>query len=223
MYRLLTGILARDDLYVMEFTGLGEGQSFWEYWVVAAAVLLLLLWGLACAPFCTGERTLQRRLLRASGLGSVGQVLAENLAYLCLSALFFLCVLPGLAAALKLLPSLAWAGEALGDLLPRLVLPLLALCAVQLLLYELVPHPVTGLLFQFTAALAAAFLAGCFYPRGFLPDALAKPGGLLPAGLALDLLAQPALWPALGLAAWTLGLFLAQCLLRRRRLRECAA
>ena len=65
------------------------------------------------------------------------------------------------------------------------VLPvILALCAMQLFIYEAAKTTVAALLLQFLTAVISAYLSGCFYPNYFFPQGLRNVIDILPTGAA---------------------------------------
>lgn len=215
-------ILDRERLYTLETPEGAAALSLPAYYLCGVSVLFVLLWAVSCTPLFAARPRELGLLLRAQGLGSAGQLLAEYLSYvlLMLSALLF----AGLAAGLLLrrfgviipeLDALGAARFALGALPPALML-----CALQLLLFELAESTVGAVLLQFFNAAAQGYLAGCFYPASFFPEGLRRVSALLPASAAMNelrallLRERGALWPVLLWLALCLG---GAVLVRERR------
>lgn len=214
-------IVDRERLYTLETADGAEALSLAGYYLCGLSLLFVLLWSISCAPLFAGRSRELGRLLQADRLGSAGQVLAEFLSYLLLMLAGLLCA--GTLAGLLLrrfgvgIPELERLGVrrfALGALPTALML-----CALQFLLFELADGVIGGVLLQFLNAAAQGYLAGCFYPESFFPDALRRFGAALPVGAGMRclralLLGEPGgVWPVL---LWLL-LFLAAAMLLRRR------
>ena len=187
--RYLLTALDRTSLYEVETVGTGGGLSFAGYWLCGLSVAFLLLSGLNAAPLATRRPEELGGMLRARGLGAVGQTAGEFLPFALLSVAAALCgvlLAALLAGGLGLrVPELGerTTGELLG-LLPRALPAVLMISAMQFALYELVPGVVPSLTLQVLNALAQAYASGCFYPASFFPEAFRRFGELLPAGFA---------------------------------------
>ena len=63
------------------------------------------------------------------------------------------------------------------------ILPvILAICAMQVFMYEIVSGTVSSLILQFLCAIILGYLSGCFYPNYFFPDSLRNVVDILPTG-----------------------------------------
>lgn len=208
--RLLDLILGREMVYELELTGVSGGLSMAEYYVCGVAVLFLLLWGIAAAPFVMRRNAAMPRLLASRGLSAGGQVLAEYLSYAVLPAACFLG-----AGALFAFDVKGW--------IPGMLPVVMLAAAMQLLVYEWIPDPVTGVLVQFLAAAALGYLSGCFYPITFFPAEIQMLAPYLPTGAAMRYSGALMTGQTLGrdltvMAGYGAGCFLLTVLLRKRRL-----
>ena len=209
----------------MEILGIGDGLSLSEYFLCSFFVMFLLLWGVSASPVFAGQDMELGRLLKCRGLGSLRQILAEYLSYLCLMLSTVLCLC--LMAALILL-GLDPGGDIPVRLLEsgfllRAVLVGMALGALQILLYECASGMLQGVLLQFLAAVSLGYVCGCLYPVGFFPEPLQQTGNVLPAGLARQYLSaalsgQSGVWLLLGLAGYGLVSLALAAGIRKHRL-----
>ena len=188
--RFIDMVLNRTGLAKLELSGMAGGLSTEGYYLCAMLVFFLLLAGIFNSPLFVRRSHELGRLMASKGVGAFCQVAGEYLACLLLN----LCCLLGIFLALGLamsgellqIPEWKWMGaEALGGFFVRLLPVAAALSAMQFLLYELVTGVVNGILLQFVCGISMAYLAGCFYPASFFPDAARWLGEHLPAGLAL--------------------------------------
>lgn len=208
--RLLALILGRESVCDLELSGVSCGLSVMEYYSCGIAILFLLLWGIAAAPFMAGRNAAVSRLLYARGLSAGGQVLAEYVSWLVLSAVCFL----GIAALFPL----QIRGWSLG-MLPVVMV----FAAMQFCIYEWVSGPVAGVLIQFLAATVLGYLSGCFYPITFFPAEIQVLAPYLPTGAAMGYSGKLITGQAFGRELAVLGIygaggFLLAVLRRKHRL-----
>ena len=204
-------ILSREKLFEVHETGLSDALSFRDYYFTAMLVLFLLLSAVPFAPlFADRDRSLFR-LLSARGIGPAKQVLAEYLSYaltlcaliaLLMPLLGFLLSKSGMAMNVKLI-----------SLLPYVLLAVLPVSAAQFLLYELFSGAVPGILMQIMTALCGAYVCGCFYPAGFLPESMQHIAAVLPAGSARLLIGEALRQQLSGRTVLTALCLCAACLL----------
>ena len=225
--RFLEQILRRDELLQVEILGIGDGLSLSEYFLCSFFVMFLLLWGVSASPVFAGQDMELGRLLKCRGLGSLRQILAEYLSYLCLmlSTVLCLCLI-----LLLILRGLDLGGDIPARLLEsgfllRAVPVGMALGALQILLYECANGMLQGVLLQFLAAVSLGYVCGCLYPVGFFPELLQQIGNILPAGLARQYLSaalsgQSGGWLLLGLAGYGLVFLALSAGIRKHRLAE---
>ena len=104
------------------------------------------------------------------------------------------------------------------------MLPVVMLfAAMQLLLYEWISNPVTGILIQFLGAAGLGYLSGCFYPITFFPAEIQILAPYLPTGAAMRYSGALMTGQAFGrdlavMGSYGAGCFLLTVLLRKRRL-----
>lgn len=208
--RLLDLILSRETVYDMELAGVSDGLSVIQYEICGIAVLFLLLWGIAATPFMSGRDAAVSRLLYARGLSAEGQILAEYISWLALSAVCFL----GMAAPFTFYIR----GWIFG------MLPVIAVfAAMQLCIYEWVSDPAAGTLIQFLAAAGLGYLSGCFYPITFFPAEVRSLAPYLPTGAAMEYSGKLITGKVFGrelavMGIYGVGSFLLTVLRRKRRL-----
>ena len=220
-------IIDRSRLFHLEKAETEQTLSLPAYYLCGVSLAFLMLWSISCAPLFAGRSRELGKLLQASGLRSVGQVLAEYLSYL----LLMLCGLLAAAALAGVLlrrfgiavPELEGSGfRGAASLLLSSLPTVLMICALQFFLYELAGGGVGGVLLQFLSAVVQGYLAGCFYPASFFPEGMRRFGELLPAGAGMAqmkgaLLGEGAAGPVW---LWLAGFLLLSALLRFRRNRS---
>lgn len=219
--RFLDFILGREQVYELELTGVSGGLTVIEYYTCSIMILFLMFWGIAASPFLVQREHYISKLLRAKGLSTGWQILAEYGAYTLLLSGIFLVVtaLAGILASRAEMITLS---------LPQwyiYMLPVVLLFAVmQLLIFEWIPNPVTGTLIQFLGALGLGYLSGCFYPITFFPDGIQMLAPFLPTGAAMEysgkmMLGRAALGELAVMALYGAAFFLAAVLHRKHRLK----
>ena len=209
LFRYASAILDRDRLYNIEVPGAADALSLPGYYCCALPLAFLVFWAISCCPFFSRRSRELGQVLHARGLGALGQVLGEVLAYLLLLAAALLTVwllaAPFFTRLGISVPELE--GRSFLSLLPGFLPPALLLCLVQFLLYELSESAVSAVLLQFLNAAVQGYLAGLFYPSSFFPEGMRRLGSLLPAGVSMDylrgvLLEKPEPAAVCGLLGW---------------------
>ncbi len=190
----------------IEIVGMANRLSTVGYYVCGIVVFFLLLCSLNCSQLFTKRNMDLPRVLASRGHGAACQVLGEYLAYLLLACGFLFLFLTAVGVAVEkewlLVPEWELAGRSELTVFSVGLFPaVLAITAMQFLLYEVVSGAVNGILAQFLGAVAMGYVAGCFYPVYIFPKALQVIVGLTPAGMAL----QYADKCMLGRAAWLEG------------------
>ena len=208
--RLVNLILGRELLYKLELTGVSGGLSIMDYYICSIAVLFLLFWGIAAAPFLGSRNTAAHKLLCAKGLSAGRQILAE---YLSNTVLLYGCFL-GVSDLFRV-NTFVW----LLGMLPVVVL----FATMQLCICELIPDLVTAALTQFLGAVGLGYLSGCFYPITFFPARIQLLASFLPTGAAMRysgklLTGQSFVGELAVMGMYGMGCFALTVLIRKHRL-----
>ena len=188
-YSLIDSIIRRSDLYEVEEVGVSGSSSEESALVCGILVLFLLLWGITCCMILSVKDDAMSRVLYTKGVGPKTQVASEYFAYF----MFMAATLVLLSSAALLVLRLT--GAALPDAVAAvlkspvsvvlgLLLPILAISAMQFFLYEVVNGVVNGVLVQFLCAVGLGYVSGCLYPAYFFPEAVQEVTSYLPAGAA---------------------------------------
>lgn len=188
-YSLIDTIIRRSELFEVEEVGVSGSSSEESALVCGILVLFLLLWGITCCMILSVKDDAMSRVLYSKGVGPKTQVASEYFAYF----LFMAATLVILTSAALLILRLTGAAlpEAITVVLKNpvsvvfgLLLPILAISAMQFFLYEVVNGVVNGVLVQFLCAVGLGYISGCLYPAYFFPEAVQKVTSYLPAGAA---------------------------------------
>lgn len=222
--------LNRTGLCDVEILGISNGLSTGTYYFCSLLVFILLLAGINNSPLFAHRSTGLPKLLASRGIGAGVQVICEFVAYLCLTGTCLIGVfLIGRAAMDREYFVIAeWnrrgSGALMGFFLSLLPVAVM-LAALQFFLYELVTGIVGSLLLQFICAVGMGYLAGCFYPTSFFPEAVRRIGENLPAGLALRyvdtaMIGELPLTEGVGICLYALAFLGLTVLVRKARLRK---
>lgn len=203
-------LFLRGNTYAVTTLGVSDGLGMGQYLLSGLTVLFLLL---ACLPF--GPLLIRRdlslqQMLMPKGVTAWKQTVCEFLSYLGV----YLTVLAATAAVL-----LPWLPEGFS---PMAVLPgAVMAAALSFLLYSLAKDLISGVLLQFLVTAALSFISGCMYPISFFPEPVQALAGVLPTGMARQLIAQGFAGAVSAGAVWTLlgcsALFLVLAALTRKR------
>ncbi len=219
-------ILAREQVFSVEYLGYSAGLRFGDYYFCAFFLLTVLLCGLPCTGLLVNRDPALSRMLRSRGVGSLRQTAAEALPFFLMLAACALLLLPAVGAALSgretgLLQGWNGAGDFLRlglDLLPTV----LVLAAMEFFLCQLADGVISGVLLQVLTIMVTAVASGYFLPVHSLPVAVQRLSGWLPTGVALQSAARVLTGTGCGWTPvlWVVGLWLLSALVRAVKIRS---
>ena len=182
-------ILSRSSALDCQVIGISDKLSFGGYMFSGLSVLLLLICGITCCPLFAGRDMALPRLLSANRISPLSQILSEYGAYLCLTILNMLPIVAllmlfsgGAAALIPELDGISTPDAVL--IFVKFIPAVLAVTALQFLLYELTDSVVSGVLLQFVCAIGLSYISGCFYPISFFPKSIQVLSSVMPSGIA---------------------------------------
>ncbi len=188
-YSLIDTIIRRSDLFKIEEVGVSGTSTEESALVCGILVLFLLLWGITCCMILSVKDDAMSRVLYSKGVGPKTQVVSEYFAYFLFMAATLVLISSAALAVLRLTHTAL--PDTIADVLSNpakvvfgLLLPILAISAMQFFLYEVVNGVVNGVLVQFLCAVGLGYISGCLYPAYFFPEAVQKVTSYLPAGAA---------------------------------------
>ena len=189
MANYVSMILSRSSALDCQVIGISDELSFGGYMFSGLSVLLLLLCGITCCPLFAGRDMALPRLLCANRISPLAQIFGEYGAYLVLTVLNMLPLTALLilfsGGVSVLIPELD--GMSVGEavlVLVKFIPAVLAVTALQFLLYELTDSVVSGVLLQFICAVGLSYVSGCFYPISFFPKAIQTLSDITPSGIS---------------------------------------
>ena len=221
-------ILAREEMYRKETVEAIPQLNRMEYYLCAAVVLFLLLWGMNGTLLLTSRDLSLPKVLKSRRLGPVWQVTLESFSYsllllLTLSLTVFLLLFGVRKAGLDFaLPGPA--EENLSFLLAMLPI-VFSTAQLQYLLCQLSDSPIVNLLMMLIVSLVLGYLSGCFYFLSYFPEEIQRLAGYLPTGMQLQLLQNsilhlPQKAQLSGLGLYTGIFWLCSCLIRGHKLKK---
>lgn len=182
-------ILGRSSALECQVIGISDELSFGGYMFSGLSVLLLLICGITCCPLFIKRDMALPRLLSANRISPLSQIVGEYGAYLCLTILNTLPIVAllmlfsgGAAALIPELDGMSAGGAVM--IFVKFIPAVLAVTALQFLLYELTDSVVSGVLLQFVCAMGLSYISGCFYPISFFPKSIQLLSSLTPSGIA---------------------------------------
>ena len=215
----LSYALARERLFTMKSTSALGNSSVLTYYASSAAWLILMLFGILCAPFLSRESVCFTDKIRQAGLSTPLLVLSKWFTTFCVYTV--ICI-PLLGICHFVLPdelSIPITTSFLGTFF----LFMAFISAYVVLFYEITPNTATGILCITICSIVLLFLSGAFIPIAFFPDSLKVLSRILPTtyglrSLSLILSDQPvelsALYPIMG---YTLLCFSLSCIKIRKK------
>ncbi len=224
---LMSILLARNDYFETEFTGVADNLSTGAYYTVGFLLFFLLLWGISCYKLMMKNNCDFYKILRIRGINSSAQIICEYIVYFFITFVTFIFAASvfGIIARNVRIPiaelefSEIW--ECVCFVL-RIIPAILAVTAMQTALYEAVLGTVPSLLSQFLCAIILGYLSGCFYPNYFFPQAVRTVIEFLPSGAAFSFMRKAAAGDFdavsfLTLTSYTVVFIAAAILIRKKR------
>lgn len=220
--------LSRNEIADTNIIGVKDSLSLEGYYFCGMITLFLLIFGIAFCSIYAKKNLSLNRVLKAKGISCFKMISGEYLAFLMFTfvTMIIVMLLAGLAVNSTELPI-----PELEDFIPadfimlafKLLPAILALSALQYLIYEVTSSLISSVLLQFIVALGLAYISGCFYPDFFFPDSVRLTASYLPSGVAFGyirgIVANQQLWLNMAICALYTVIFL--CLatfIRKRRL-----
>lgn len=174
-------VLTRPDLFELEYVSGQHPFSLKTYYGCAFMVMILSFLGMGCVMFAVKRERSFVAFFRVHGGHPFVLVLGEYVAYFvwlfggaCMIVAF--CLVSGMISGNGVL------------LLVAAIPVVVALAAVQFLLYEWSDSVISAVLWQFIIAVCFCYLSGCFYPTAFFPEVVQNIAKYLPQGAALQYL-----------------------------------
>ena len=228
----LQNMLHRNRMFRVKYVRNSGQLSIESFYLISMVFLLILLLGIMCAAsYVRSDHTLGR-LLRVHHLGSGLQVLAEYISLVTLLTAVCVLFIPLIAVALSRMPISFSAFGISGNMLirgfikysPHFLPVILLACSIDIMLYEISPNLITGVLMQFLVMIALAYASGVFYTVQTMPKTLKKISSCLPTGQALKYLQLTAkhentyAGQLIRFILWTAVFVAVTVLIRRRKL-----
>ncbi len=183
--RYLDTIAGRNGLIQVEEVTQAFTLSETEHYATAAVVLLLLLWGMTCPALLRTENIAFQNALRRCGIGTIWQTLIHGFS---LVTVFSCCYL--LLAFISTV-ALAFSNSIVPGMIPdstldwlgcfvKIIPTILPACALLLLIYDIIPDSIGGVMLLFLSILILGYLSGCFFPLSMLPQSIQRIAPILP-------------------------------------------
>ena len=228
----LQNMLHRNRMFRVKYVKESGQLSIESFYLISMVFLLILLLGIMCAASYVRSSHALGRLLRVHHLGSPLQVLAEYISLVTLLTAVCVLFIPLIAVALSRMPIPFSAFGVSGSRLirgfikysPHFLPVILLACSIDILLYEISPNLITGVLMQFLVMITLAYASGVFYTVQTMPKTLKNISAALPTGQALRFLQLSARHDSactnhlIRAAAWTVVFVAVTMLIRRRKL-----
>ncbi|MBP3474849.1 MAG: ABC transporter permease [Lachnospiraceae bacterium] len=183
--------LDRLALYETEQLSVTGQMSVLQYFAASAAVLFLLLFGMALYPVMQPEPAVFRKQLSREGVGFLWQDFCQWLCGLLSVGLMSILLLPAVRLAKVWMAHSGQETELFRSvqdakqMTETVVLILLGMVLVSTFiycLYSLAGSRISGILMLFVVSLMMIYLSGGLVPSVFLPEMMQKIGGRLPTG-----------------------------------------
>ena len=222
-------IFNRSNALEIEVIGVSDSVSFSEYMFSGLTVLMILISAIPCCPVFIKRDMAHPKLMNANRFSPTRQILGEYSAFFLVmlinTSILIICMAIGAGKIFSVVQGLADLSIYEIAMLPVRLLPvILAITALQFLLFELTDSLIGGVLLQFFTAISLAYVSGCFYPISFFPKAIQAfskftPSGIARAYISSILSGSDGLLHILSLAAYTVTLLLIAVVVRGKRIK----
>lgn len=186
--KYITEILDRSSALELRTLGI-DSLTTAEYYVCGIITFFLLIFSVACCPLFADKNLPMGRLLTSKGMKAWQITLCEYVSYfLMMWATVTVLSLGGAIVCGKVDLGIdpAWVAG-----LPLSLLPgILMISALHFAIYELTSGIIAGVLAQFAAAVATAYISGCFYPYYMFPQSIQSVSSVLPSGILFGFLRE---------------------------------
>ena len=182
---IVSVVLTRDSMYEVEEIGSAGEEEVQNRLFCGVAVLFLLLWGLTCCQIFVPKKSALSSVMKSKGSGVVTQIAGEYLAYL----VFMAATLAVFTIGICIIVPMMHVEDIIADvnivnMIPGILLPVLAISSMQFFVYEAADGFVGSMLLQFAVGMGTGYIAGCLYPPFFFPRIVQRFASVLPAWIA---------------------------------------
>lgn len=187
---------AREELFEIELIGKKDELSIIGYFIAAAIVLFLMMWGVCACPLyaeaknSAGAGALES-LLTARGIRPIWQVLGETAGYLTVTFLSVLLVWVVLFAVVRVagldLRELGmWNDLDFLKIFLAMIPMMLMFASLQFLIIEASGQLFGSMLAILLGTVLLGYLGGCFYPISYFPVFMQNIAPWMPSGAARE-------------------------------------
>lgn len=187
MVRAISGVINATEVQTV---GVSNGIGFTGYYFCSVILIFISLSGIGAVAFFTNRSNEFQRSMRRSGQNEIKQIVQEFVSFLLIQIIGNLIIYFALYIVVSkdilYVPELGRHPiKALNSFGIKMVPVVLALYALQFLIYELMESTISAVLAQFITAIALGYISGFYYPMDFMPEQLTNATRILPTGLAL--------------------------------------
>lgn len=221
-------ILNRSCVFDTEVIGVSDNLSFSGYMFCGILVLLMMLCGIPCGSLLIKTDMALPKLLNANRKNALIQISGEYFAYFLMMFLNFSIILGVTVATVGSNATFIFGTAEINfiwfiSLILHLIPVILAITALQFLIYELSSSIAGGVLLQFLATIGLSYVSGCLYPINFFPESIQAISRFIPLGIARSYLSgflseNFQIAECIGLLISFALLFSASALIRRERI-----
>ena len=182
----ITLVLNRDSIYELVTVNSANSLSYGGYYICAAIVFFLLMWGISCNRISEDCQYELSGLLKLRGIGHIRQLWARFASFFsvtCLTLLIFAMVF-GVVAALNNfgIPEISGTDIVTSVAFIIKIVPAVFMFTLMHMALCEIFKGIGGLLAQFIIMLIMGYLSGLFYPTGFFPEGIQTLMEYLPVG-----------------------------------------
>lgn len=170
--------LPRSDYFRHQTVSAVEDVGVFEFYLLSASVLLLLLCGIPACSYLVPYRRGMKQKLSLIGIGRTARVCARTAGMGALIACVGVPLVLAAAAARLLTVSLPGA--------VAFLLLCLGIASVLVLVFQLSSSLMGGVMLLFMAGIFQHFLSGGFLPPVFLPETVRQIGSFLPSAIWME-------------------------------------
>lgn len=159
-FQYISRLLLRNEIYLTKTLTPTDNIPLPIYYFCVGLILIFLLLGLQCARILSGHRKIFEQKLYAAGVKGGFQILSKYCSLLIVYSILYFIIIIGVAI---FKPDLFF-----GTLKSYLIL--FPVCALLILIFELVENTANAILTLFVVVIGLGFFSGYLFPLSMLPE-----------------------------------------------------
>lgn len=175
----LNFVFSRDSLFNITNVSSTGNVSVLTYYLSGGLILFFMMFSMAFSSFIMDDNSVLKRKLYATKLTVYGYFISKIIVVFSMYyTIFMIFSIGGLFFNIRII-----------NLAIYMIPVLLCMSCIVILLFEIAPNRLTGIILIFVLSIGSAILSGCIVPVSYLPNTLRSIGSFLPTTAMIDTIA----------------------------------